>query len=231
MSLAVVIPTRRLDAALARRVAALSVRLRPEEIVVVEPDDLDPAAGETLDTPPCRVVRAPRGRGTQCNAGARATEAQLLLFLHDDTDLPTDAARRIRDAFADPALGMACFRLRFDRRHPLLACYAWCSRFDSVWTTFGDQGYVLRRSLFEAMDGFPDWPLFEDVELARRVRRLRGPNGRIRKLPVAVTTSAARFTQYGVLRQQLHNAIAILRFFAGTSPWRLAADYERRRPR
>jgi hypothetical protein len=39
-----------------------------------------------------------------------------------------------------------------------------------------------------------------------------------------------RFEQAGVLRQQVRNALSMLRFFAGTSPWRLAAEYERRRP-
>lgn len=226
--LALVIPTRRLDAELAAGIPALVARLTPCEVIVVEPQDTVPASTVPLPAG-CRLVRAPRGRGTQCNAGARASRADLLLFLHDDTQAPADAAAAIARAFDDPAVGMACFRLRFDRRHPLLALYAWCSRFDSVWTTFGDQGYLIRRSLFDAVGGFPDWPLFEDVELARRVRRQRGPLGRIRKLGCAVTTSAVRFERGGVLRQQLRNAVAMLRFFAGASPRRLAAAYERRR--
>jgi len=60
--------------------------------------------------------------------------------------------------------------------------------------------------------------------LARRVRRRAG---RIRKLRAAVTTSAARFERAGTLRQQARNALSMLRFFAGASPWRLAAEYER----
>jgi GT2 family glycosyltransferase len=227
LSLVLIIPTRALTPALAQRIAALRAQLVPSEVVVVEPDE--PGAAAPVPTPPgCRRIRATRGRGTQCNAGARASTADLLLFLHDDTTLPDGAARLIDDAFAEPGLGMACFRLRFDRRHPLLALYAWCSGFDSVWTTFGDQGYLIRRPLFEAVGGFPDWPLFEDVELARRVRRHGGPMRRIRKLPAAVTTSATRFERGGMLRQQVRNTLAMLRFFAGTSPWQLAAEYERR---
>ena len=223
-TLALIIPTRCFDAPLARRLPRLQGLLQPTETVVVEPD----SAEEPFDAPAlpagCKLVRAARGRGTQCNAGLRATTARLLLFLHDDTEPPPDARRHIVSAFAAPDCCMTCFRLRFDRRHPLLALYAWCSRFDSVWTTFGDQGYLIRRGLIEELGGFPEWPLFEDVELARRVRHRRG---RIRKLPAAVTTSAVRFERGGVLRQQLRNAIAMLRFFAGTSPQRLAADYER----
>jgi len=225
-ALAVIIPTRQLDASVCSAIHQAQHTLRPQEIIVVEPADV-----QTRMPPPpgCRHVQALRGRGTQCNAGVRASTAPALLFLHDDTRLPADAARAIAAALADPALGMACFRLRFDRRHPLLALYAWCSRFDSAWTTFGDQGYLIRRDLFDAVGGFPDWPLFEDVELARRVRRQHGPRRRIRKLPTTVTTSAVRFERGGMLRQQLRNAVAMLRFFAGTPPARLAMEYERRR--
>jgi rSAM/selenodomain-associated transferase 2 len=228
LDLAVVIPTRQLDAELAAGTHALVAGLQPSEVIIVEPEDAAPAGAVALPAG-CRLLRAPRGRGTQCNAGAQASRARLLLFLHDDTRLPADAAQAIAEAFADPTVGMACFRLRFDRHHPLLALYAWCSRFDSVWTTFGDQGYLIRRSLFDAVGGFPDWPLFEDVELARRVRRQSGTLRRIRKLGSEVTTSAVRFERSGVLRQQLRNALAMLRFFAGASPQRLAAAYERRR--
>jgi rSAM/selenodomain-associated transferase 2 len=228
LSLAVVIPTRHLDSPLAGRLAEIRAQLRPAEVVVVEPETA--GANRAVALPPyCRHLRATRGRGTQCNAGARSCTAELLLFLHDDTRLPRNAAQVIGDAFADPSLAMACFRLRFDRRHPLLGLYAWWSRFDSAWTTFGDQGYLIRRAVFDAVGGFPDWPLFEDVELARRVRRLGGPAGRIRKLAAAVTTSAARFEHHGILHQQLRNAVAMLRFFAGASPWRLAQEYERHR--
>jgi hypothetical protein len=219
-------PTRRLDAAVSDRLEQVHAALHPRELVVVEPEGVAPVAPAPMG---CRCIRAPRGRGPQCNAGARATAAPALLFLHDDTRLPADAARVVAAALAEPALGMACFRLRFDHRHPLLALYAWCSGFDSVWTTFGDQGYLIRRALFDAVGGFPDWPLFEDVELARRVRRQTGPWRRIRKLSAAVTTSAVRFQRGGVLRQQLRNATALLRFFAGVSPARLAVEYERRR--
>jgi cellulose synthase/poly-beta-1,6-N-acetylglucosamine synthase-like glycosyltransferase len=224
--LAVVIPTRHANADVLASAARARAALLPAELVVVQAEDAPPPAVPASGNAACHVLTAPRGRGTQCNAGARASSAPLLCFLHDDTELPPGAARHVHHAFADPNLGMACFRLRFDQHHPLLAFYGWCTGIDSVWTTFGDQGYLVRRSLFDAVGGFPNWPLFEDVELARRVRRQRGPMARIRKLPATVTTSAARYRHSGVLRQQLRNLIALLRFFAGASPWRLAAAYE-----
>jgi rSAM/selenodomain-associated transferase 2 len=232
--LSIIIPTRRLEAPLNRYIRATLAPLPHCEVLVVEPDDQGSGRGqrpaeqssERGDTDaPFRLVRARRGRGTQCNAGARRANGDLLFFLHDDTRLPDRAMDQVRQAFAEPAVGAACFRLRFDQRHWLLGLYAACSRFDSVWTTFGDQGLVIRRRIFDALGGFPDWPLFEDVELARRARR----HSRIVKLPCAVTTSAERFRRNGILRQQLANALLMLRFLLGADPHRLAAYYERRR--
>lgn len=224
-SLSIVIPTRRLDASLRGRIQVNRERLPAREIIVVEPDDLEGRAAVADAIPGGRLVRAPRGRGTQCNGGARAATGELLMFLHDDTLLPADAEAALQAAFADQETEMACFRLDFDRRHWLLRVYAYCSRFESLLTTFGDQAMILRRTLFDAVGGFPDWPLFEDVELARRVRR----RSRICKLPTAVTTSATRFETNGMLSQQFANGVLLARFLLGAPPQRLAATYERRR--
>jgi rSAM/selenodomain-associated transferase 2 len=224
--LSIIIPTRGLDAGLARRIDSTLRQLPDSEVLVVEPEAADPK--RPADTPAaanCRRLTGPRGRGTQCNAGARAASGELLLFLHDDTELPANAAALIDDAFAHSGTSVACFRLRFDHPHPLLGLYGWFSRFDSYLTSFGDQGILIRRELFEALGGFPDWPLFEDVELLRRARR----RTRIRKLPAAVTTSAIRYVRHGIVRQQALNASLMLRFALGATPQALLASYERRR--
>lgn len=224
--LSIIIPTRRLDDALCARIERLSRILPAGEILVVEPGDL---GGEPVQLPSVAglsLIRARRGRGPQCNAGARMATGRLLMFLHDDTDLPDGAGPAIERAFSDPRVCMTCFRLRFDRRHWLLWVYGWLSRIESIWTTFGDQAMVVRREALDAVGGLPDWPLFEDVELARRLRRL----GPVVKLPLAVTTSAVRYETNGALIQQLGNALRMVRFLLGTPPERLAAGYEASRP-
>jgi len=170
------------------------------------------------------VVASARGRGLQCRTGAAAaadTGAAWLLFLHADTRLPGNAAGVVARFIAQPGVNAATFRLRFDSAGWFLRACAWLTRFDSVFTRFGDQGILIRRSCYDALGGFPAWPLFEDVELLQRVRK----KTKLHSLPAAVTTSSRRFDRRGVFRQQWLNTRLLLRYLAGTSPETLAAIY------
>jgi rSAM/selenodomain-associated transferase 2 len=168
------------------------------------------------------VVTGPPSRGQQLRTGAAAaTAGSWWLFLHADTLLPPDAAAVVARFVAIPGATVATFRLRFDQPRFFLRLCAWFTRFDTVWTRFGDQGILISREAYATLGGFPAWPLFEDVALLRAARRLRP----VFSLPSAVTTSARRFARHGHLRQQLRNALLLRRFLAGESPHRLAALY------
>ena len=219
-SLSVVIPALNESARISATVALVRERLPHAELIVADggSDDGTPAHAAAAGG---RVVACARGRGLQCAAGAAQARGEVILFLHADTILPANAAAVLARYFSRPEVQIATFRLSFDDRSIFLRACAACSRFDSVFTRFGDQGIVVRGSFYRQLGGFPPWPLFEDVEFLRRARRLT----RVWSLPAAVITSARRFRRHGVLRQQLKNAGLLLRFLAGVSPERLAAEY------
>lgn len=171
-----------------------------------------------------RIVCAPYGRGPQMNAGAELAEGDVLIFLHADTRLPSNAFLLLGSAFVRRDVQVGTFRLGFDQRHWLLAVYTFFSRFDSVLTTFGDQCIVIRRDLFQALGRFPEWPLFEDVALLQAARR----QTRVHSFPARVVTSARRFREGGIVCHSLRNAWYVAQYLAGVSPWKLAARYERR---
>src|SRR5277367_3859014 len=74
---------------------------------------------------------------------------------------------------------------------------SWASAFLPVadlrsrWThlPYGDQAVSVRRTAFARVGGFPDQPLLEDVELARKLSRV----GRVLRLRPKVTVSGRRF--------------------------------------
>jgi len=157
------------------------------------------------------VITAPRGRGTQCAAGAQAATGEILVFVHADTQLPDRAFTILSQQFTDPEVRIGTFRLRFDHDHWLLRLYAFWSRFDSVLTRFGDQVIVVRRDFYEQIGGFPDWLMLEDVHLLRCARRCT----RVHSFPAEVTTSARRYHKNGLLRNQLRNSRIMLAYLFG----------------
>jgi hypothetical protein len=91
------------------------------------------------------------------------------------------------------------------------------------WTrwAFGDRALFVRRTAFDAVGGFPDQPVFEDLDI---VQALRG-EGRFVFLDAAVVTSARRYEREGALRQQLRNGALWLAWLLGVPPERVARFY------
>ncbi len=172
-----------------------------------------------------RIVEGPAGRGPQLNRGAAACSGAMLLFLHADCLLPTGWRALVEGALADEATSMACFRLHTKATTaagPIRR--AWLGVFDlrskGFGLPYGDQGFSLRRTVFEAIGGFPDIPLMEDVEMALACRRL----GRIRRLPAEISTTARRVEDQPVRTRVMLATFPWLHRL-GFSPHRLARWY------
>ena len=148
-------------------------------------------------------------------------DGELLLFLHADTRLPTGALPSVRDAAAHAPGGF--FRLRLDSARPLLEltgrAISLRSRLTGIAT--GDQALWFRRTVFEALGGFPELPLFEDVELCRRARSF----GRLAALSLTVETSARRWEREGAVRTIALMWLLRAAYWAGVAPDRLARFY------
>jgi rSAM/selenodomain-associated transferase 2 len=168
------------------------------------------------------VVAGPPGRGGQLNRGAAAADGDLLLFLHADTALPADAGASIRGAVAGGAVGGG-FRVRFEAGGPTLRLGARLINLRTRWThcPLGDQAQFVTRRAFQALGGFHDWPILEDLDFARRLKRL----GPVALLDAEVTTSARRFVDGGWPRTVATNWLIWSLYFLGVPPQWLARLY------
>ena len=220
MKISVIVPTLNEAARLPATLNRVRVALPMAELIVADGGSTD-ATMDIARANGAQVIATARGRGLQLAAGANAAHGNLLLFLHADTLLPLNATAVLTRAFADRRMQIGTFRLEFDHPGWFLRSCAWLTRFDFVFTRFGDQAIVVRRDFYAELGGFPPWMLFEDVELLRRARRRE----RVASFPAAVTTSARRFLHRGQFRQQWTNGWLLLRFLAGACPQQLAREY------
>jgi rSAM/selenodomain-associated transferase 2 len=156
------------------------------------------------------------------NAGAAAASADVLLFLHADTRLPEGADGLISRALAGGA-AWGRFDVVIDGRPWMLKVVAAMMNTRSRWTGIatGDQAIFVRRSAFDAVGGYPQQPLMEDIELSRRLRR----TGRPACLRQRVVTSGRRWEARGVWRTIFLMWRLRWRYWRGESPARLAQDY------
>jgi rSAM/selenodomain-associated transferase 2 len=217
-TISVVIPA--LDAAdwIGRCIAAVG---DADEIVVVDGGSAD-ATPDLSRLGGARLIRSPRGRGTQLAAGAAQASGDWLLFLHADTRLAAgwrSAAERHISGRCDKA---ACFRFRLDAGE-------WQARVVEAGVAlrvrlfglpYGDQGLLISRGLYDSIGGFSPLPLMEDVEL---VRRIGGP--RIERLGTAALTSPDRWRRDGWLRRSGRNLLCLLLYRWGMSAERVARLY------
>lgn len=225
-AVSVVIPT--LDEADSIAACLASAAVEGVEVVISDGGSTDGTPDIVVEAfPAAVVVRGTRGRGAQLNRGAATSRGTVLLFLHADCRLPHGWLAAVRHTLEDGSVAMGCFRLHTGPpagARSGLAARLWWRLLDlrsfGFGLPYGDQGYFLTRSVFEAVGGFPDIPLMEDLELARTCRR----RGRVVTLPMEVRTTARRFARHPV-RARVCTLTFPLLYRCGVSTQRLARWY------
>ena len=148
-----------------------------------------------------QVLIAPRGRARQMNAGAAAANGDVLLFLHADTELPNSVFLVIEEALTSSKVVAGAFHLCFncDRLPYKLVAFMTNLRSQTFTVFTGDQAYFIRKTSFHAIEGYPDQPLMEDLEIIARLRRI----GTVLLVPHYVKTSARRHEKIGLFKSVL----------------------------
>jgi rSAM/selenodomain-associated transferase 2 len=224
MKLSIVMPVLNEAAEIGAALRALALfRARGVEVIVVDGGSSDGTAA--LARPLAdRVLRAPRERAAQMNAGAAAATSGALLFLHADTRLPADADRFVLDGLKRRSSGDSWgrFDVSFDEGGWLrLVATMMNTRSRLTGIATGDQAMFMTRAAFEQAGGFPDIALMEDVALSARLKRC----GRPLCLSARITTSGRRWRRHGLWRTILLMWGLRLRYYFGADPGRLARAY------
>lgn len=170
----------------------------------------------------CRIVTSSPGRGSQLRTGAEAARGEWLLFLHADTSLSPDWVERVV-AHMDRSPGKAAaFTLVYRSDAAQARWLARRANRRARWfgLPYGDQGLLIHRDLHDAVGGYPDQPLMEDVAIVRAIGRRR-----LVLLSAQARTSAAKYERDGWRRRAYSNAWLLIRYLLGASPESLAKKY------
>jgi rSAM/selenodomain-associated transferase 2 len=193
------------------------------EVIVVDGSP----GGETIhaiDYETVKTAISQRGRPHQMNKGASLARGEILLFLHADTTLPGNALPVISSVMKKRKIVGGAFDLGIQSGRPVFRIIERAASLRSRITRipYGDQAIFMRRDYFEAIGGFREIPLMEDVEIMRRIKRA---GQRISIIPDRAMTSVRRWEREGVLRCTLRNWTLITLYLLGVSPEKLARFY------
>lgn len=199
------------------------------EILIVDGGSVDKTVPIARAHGVC-LLHARRGRGLQLHAGALAARGDILWFVHADTQPSRDAPRQIDRALAHPTVHAGCLFVRFDSVGLQARFLAWLyARLRQFGLCYGDATLFVHRREYMQVGGFRPFPLFEDVDLVRRLRQ----RGRFVCLPAEVVVSSRRFESGGFILTLLWWMVLQLLYWLGLSPHVLGRLYApiRTRPR
>jgi rSAM/selenodomain-associated transferase 2 len=218
--ISVIIPTYNEEEA----IGALLETLREagfDELIVADGNSTDRTA--QIAALSARVVLSQRGRGIQMNAGARASSGTVLLFLHADARLRSGGLRAIRERMDNPEIVGGNFNVQFEGGDWAAAVFTHVNRWRrKLGVFYGDSGIFCRRQIFEKLGGYPPWPLLEDYDFARRLRRA----GKLALLDEPIWVSDRRWRNSGLFKTLWNWFWIQTLYFAGVRPERLAAPYQ-----
>jgi rSAM/selenodomain-associated transferase 2 len=207
LKISIIIPTLNEERSIESTLINLTRQHHPHEIIVVDGGSNDKTV--EIASRYAKVVSSGRGRALQMNEGAYTATGDVFLFLHADTQLPNNALLKIEEALQSGKKQSGRFRMSFGHGHSLLKFYEYQTRFHLF--SYGDQGFFVKRELFQEMGGFSVSAAFEDIDFYRRLLEHEKPV--IIKDPVV--TSPRRFLQNGIIRQKFINISLATMYYLG----------------
>lgn len=220
MRISIIIPALNEEVCIGKTLAA-ATRLQPFEIIVADGGSTDRTVEIAREC--ASVVNSARGRGLQQRTAAESASGEVLWFLHADSIPNLDSLEAIRECLTDERVAGGNFSLCFDggsrSARQLTLIYP---RLRWLGLCYGDSGIFVRRTVYQLVGGFQPYPIFDDVDLVRRIRRV----GEFRTLPQKLVTSSRRFEHRNFVMMFAEWTALQMLFWAGVSPYRLARLYK-----
>jgi|SRR3989338_169 len=236
MKLSIIIPTLNEEtivkknlSLISRQLSAISNELSTE-IIIADGGSSDRTV-EVAKRFADKVCISYTGRGIQMNTGAKASEGDLLLFLHADSLFSVSGIQSMLEVMQDDRVTGGAFKLKIDstdstglrnNRVSLKTISSFANIRSKIFNiVYGDQGIFVRRDIFYKIGGYPEIPIMEDVEFVITLKKF----GKFIILPEYITTSSRRWDSEGIFYCSLRNWVLISLYLTGVSPYKLNGWY------
>jgi len=223
MKVSVIIPTYRES----EKLPALIDQLLPmmsqgHEVIVVNGDPLDTSV-EKLEAAGVRVMNSDKGRAKQMNAGAELAQYECLWFLHADSQFTASLSDYL-DALVPLEVNQwGRFDIQLDGHQRVFRIIAFMINLRSSLSGIatGDQGIFVHKTLFERVGGFAGIPIMEDVDICKKMKKIKRPN----VIKLTLMTSARRWQSKGILSTVFLMWKLRLYYYLGVDPAKLSKLY------
>jgi len=212
--------------------ASLLTQLGQEDVSAIVSDIIVSDGGSKDDSLPiaigagARIVSGCCGRGHQLRRGVALVETDWLLFLHVDSQLsPGWHEHVLRHINTHPQkAGYFSMKFKANGFQPRFMEWAVGLRSFYLRLPYGDQGLLISRKLYDEIGGYQPMPLFEDLDIVRKLGRKR-----LTYIGCDLKTDASKYERDGFFKRGWRNIKLARRYYKGEAPEALLEEYNAKR--
>ncbi len=194
MKLSVIVPTLNEETAIRKTLDALSRLVNVDEIIIVDGGSTDGTVSIIENYNFAKTFKFIKdfkaNRGLQMHEGTKHATGDVFWFVHADTLPVQGCGRKIKKFMSRKYTSGGNFEIVFDGKTKwakfLTKLYP---KLRSIGLIYGDSAMFAKREVYEKIGGFRDLPLFEDVNLYKRLAR----RGDFVTVNIPIHTSSRRF--------------------------------------
>ncbi|WP_320667352.1 TIGR04283 family arsenosugar biosynthesis glycosyltransferase [Prochlorococcus sp. MIT 1307] len=164
-------------------------------------------------------------RGLQLHYGATNTSGEWILFLHADCRIPgtwPEALSKIINRRSSKDIAWFFdFKVQSEKVELKLLEIAVSIRSNFLKKPYGDQGLLIKRSLYKEMGGYKPLSLMEDLEFIERITK----KIKIKRIGLPLYCDSRRWDKNNFIVKAFENAKLRRRWRRGESSKKLACEY------